>query len=165
MFHDSTFGSVLFEKADMMWEICGAIVIGHSCPEVTNRVPSSANDGEDRYADPTLKLTFCNYKIISVLRGGGWSIDNKGNRTEYPEQELEHKYFREILKEAVENVSEIMSFIRKKDQFVFDIIGREDYYKLTFQADQVIAEWESLGEEAWYLEHYRKNREMNQEKK
>ncbi len=158
-FHDAYFRSVVFDGNTMIWKIKDAIVIGRSRLEIPDLKPCSCNTGEDRYAEPILQLTFKNYAIKSIRRGGGYSVKD-GIRTEIPVEYLDNKSFQSCLLEVVDSKKNTINYmgIDKDDGCIGLALlgGREyDFYIMQFTAAHVVAEWEAFGKEAWYLERYR----------
>jgi hypothetical protein len=163
-FHDSIIKSISFNGSDMKWEIKSAIVIGNSCPEIPNRKINSLNLGEDRYAEPIFGLTFNNYKIVSLERGGCYTLENNIQTEIYPPKYLDREEFISVLQDvANDNGNTVYSMnINDNDgkSISFEFFGGTDpqYYTIELLTDRTVEEWDMFGKEAWYLERYRLQR-------
>lgn len=164
-FHDSSLDDAYIEDNELHMVFSSAIVIGHSCPELPDRIPCSVNDGEDRYACPHLNVIFRSFGIRSVIRGGCWTQDAEGNSIKkYPPRNLlaeEYDAFLQMVFAEKHNHVYGLSYDAQTSIYTLSFFMNADtnYYKMGLSSETAIAEFEKFGKEAWYLESYRKRRQ------
>lgn len=124
-----------------------AVVIGHSCPELKNRIPCPLNHGEDRYAAPELVLRLEGVKELSVHRKCP-SVD--------PEPEEVPGFFAAVPKGGSLNHVNGITWEDGKLTLGVWLNALTNYYELTCVPRTVTASWEGYGEIAWYVAHHRK---------
>lgn len=163
-FHDSFLDNAYLAENELHLVFSSAIILGHSFPELTDRIPCSVNAGEDRYACPQLTVTFKNFRFCSVLRGGSWMQDDKGNTiAEYPPRNLsteEYAAFLEMIPAKKNNHVHGLSFDTETNTYTLCFFMNEDanYYEMEFSSETAIAEFEEFGKDAWYLDSKWRNR-------
>ena len=163
-FHDSTLNLICAKGDSLHMVFTDAIIIGQSRLDIPGRVPCTVNSGEDRYALPELKVTLKGFSIHSVLRGGCWTRDADGNSIEkYPPRNLlpeEYEAFMQMVFAEEYNLVYGIYFDPEQNRYTLCFFMNIDanYYELEFTADTVIAEFESFGKEAWYLDSKWRNR-------
>ncbi|MBE6959623.1 MAG: hypothetical protein E7448_02735 [Ruminococcaceae bacterium] len=166
-FHDSLLNRICIESDNLQMFFVDAIIIGHSCPEIESHIPCSVNSGEDRYACPELKVTVHNFTMHSVLRGGCWTQDAEGNMVEkYPPRNLLPEEYAEFMQMAAAEKNNLVygiTFDTETHRYALSFFMNADanYYEIEFTGNAIVAEFDEFGNEAWYLERYRKKRQQN----
>lgn len=165
-FHDSNLEDVHWTEDTLTFLFSSVIIVGHSCPGLSNHPPCSLNTGEDRYAMPCLTLTLRDYQIHSILRGVCWSQDAEGNSIEkYPPRLLKPTEYADLLN-LIHNSHQRLNhvygihFEEEKQCYNLAFFLNQDvnYYEIDFSARQICAQWEEYGDIAWYVKNYRRHK-------
>ena len=157
-FHDSVLDNIYMEDKELHMVFSDAILMGRSTVNIKDHIPCSVNTGEDRYACPVLAVSFRNFQIRSVLRGGCRTTDAAGNTIEeYPPRNLSPEeygpFLQMLLAEKGNQVCGLYYDVETKIYTLcFFMKADPNYYEMEFTADTAVAAFEEFGKEAWYLD-------------
>ena len=163
-FHDSFLNHISMDDHDLHMVFTDAIIIGRSRLDIEGHIPCSVNSGEDRYALPDLSIILKGFTIHSVLRGGCWTRDADGNTIEkYPPRNLlpeEYDAFMKMVFAEERNHVYGIIFDAETQRYTLCFFMNVDcnYYEIEFTADTTIAEFDTFGKDAWYLDSKWRNR-------
>ena len=154
--HDAVLTDAVWQDSRITLTFHQAVVIGHSCPELENRIPCPMNPGEDRYAAPELTVQLDGVRQLSVLRGGCWKNDVQV----YPPRTLTPAelpgFFAMVPRRGF--VNHVYDMTWGEDGVLtlsFWLDADVNYYELSCVPGSVAARWDDYGAIAWYVDHYR----------
>ena len=156
-FHDSFILRGFFEKSDLVLFFKDSIIIGHSFPPEKNRMSSTINPGEDRYALNELQVIFKDFSLQSMICVGYRTFDDKGNLIEdIPSRTLGKDDYPSVLKMMLSNEYNrvlSLSFDEKHISYeiTFESASDGNIYTVYFSFSSCFFQFDEFGSEAWYL--------------
>ena len=151
-FHDALLCSAEFSGNDMIWELKYVSV---HWAETSEKEICPLNPGRDRYAEPVLRLTFQSHKLAELWEYTPMTLAEDGTWIENPKKNIGLDAFPDIVN-AVGNGTIALLYMGKEPdgRIACEINDRHSgIYLLTFSAEHIIAEWDKLGQDAWYLKN------------
>lgn len=153
VFQNSNLVSAQWQDGTLSLSFARAVVVGHSCPELEDRIPCTLNPGEDRCASPKLNVVFSGCRILGICRERNWF----GNKSQPVKEFLTEDQFDDFWSglDGWIGVYELRHHPEADFyQLCFYCLSL-DRYRVTFTAKNDTESWERFGNVDPFILDYR----------